>query len=274
MKGRFVSFLGACALLLPFFGCRSTIGVREAPIKQWFRTERSVLPSPVQTPITIGVVANDRRPQYSPGILQAALFAPIIPYFYGSWQGVPLENCLTFPGTWGSGTEVAADYVHLISYMAADALRRSGLVLHAAYPSNEQILKQYELILRLDFEDFYHSEGLFTYGLPPILGVPYVLWALGLPRGYVGAGGRVSWQLYEQCSGKVLSSGTIEDEESTLTGFYYGGGSFPTAVSSVNRRLLSRVVENLYKQVSEALEKMPSSYFQDLLRRHRAWRGI
>ncbi len=264
---------GMIFVLLLFAGCRSAIGVREAPVKQWLKSPPAPLPAKVQTPVTVGIVASDARPQYSPGLLPAALFIPIIPYVYGSWQGVPVENCLTFPGTWGSGTEVAADYVHLISYMTADALRRSGAVVHAAYPSNAAVLRQYELILRLDFEDFYHGEGLFTYGIPPILGVPFVLWALGLPRGYVGAGGAFTWQLYEQCSGTVLASGRIEDGESTLTGFYYGGGGFPTAVSAVNRLLLSRVVKNLETQVVEALAQKSPSYFEDLIRRHRVWRS-
>lgn len=254
-------------------GCRNPIGVREAPIKSWFRS----LPTPrlatVQTPVTVAVVTNDRRPEYSTGILPGALFIPIIPYIVGDWQGVPVESCLTFPGTWGSGTEVAADYVHLIPLLIADTLRRSGAVAHAAYPANAAVLRQYELVLRLDFEDFGHTEGLITYGFPPIIGIPYVLWALGLPRGYVGAGGTFAWQLYEQASRTPLASGRVSAGSGTLLGFYYGGGSYPTAVAGVHRQLLPEAVEAVYDEVEKVLAEKPDAYWRDLVTQHRAWRS-
>ena len=273
MRTKGILLLAVFSLLLwSGTGCRSSIGVREAPVKQWLSSPPTPPLAQVQTPITIAIVTSDRRPQYSPGLLPAALYIPILPYIWGDYQGIPLENCLTFPGQWGTKTEICADYVHVIAYMLSDALRRSGMVVHAAYVSDPRVLSQYELVMRLDFDDFGYAEGVFTYCLPPITGIPFIFWALGFPKGYVGAGGTFTWKLYEQSTRKRIASGVIEDGESSLLGFYYGGGGYPAAIAGIHRVLLPRIVNRILDDVEAAFVTKSEEYWRNLIQTHLNWR--
>jgi len=245
---------------------------REAPVKGFLANFPAPPLAETSTPVTVAVVSQDVRPQYSPGLLPGALFIPIIPYFQGGYQGVPLENCLTFAGgSWKHRSEVCGDYALLFPLIMADGLRRSGAVKLASFVQNPERLKQYELVLQLELRDFSYHEGYFSYCFPVYLLGSFVFWSLGLPYGRTAASADLGWKLYSQADHKVLAAGNVSYRTSRLVGFYYGGG-YANSIADLHRELLPRLRDIILRQVIRTLASKDRSFWDALIQKHLAWR--
>jgi len=251
---------GFCVWLVPIL--LLVLAPQDAQAEYFLRAIGPPHRTRVAADVCVAVTVQDKREERSGLGSQLWALAPLVPYA----QGTMTKMRLGFAEV--SGLPVA-DYSHVLGLLVAKAIRVGGVAEYARYETDRRNLNQYELVLKMIFNQFSYSEGMFLYGLSA---PGDLLWLIGLPMGRVGCKVDVQYALIEQHTGTVLASGAFNDDTARLVGLYYNGSSLRRGARLLNEELLQRVVTTIWNSVAKGIEHRRTAYWKELRKRHERWR--